>query len=308
MSRNYPRLDIEEFGRVLIESGDLDPIYIALVEAVRTETYCVHQVCRWMIAYWCYYNAGVASFMSEKEGEEFWHWMMVAAVNEEPTPVGGRWARGHERRHYRGKNAIESVFALRSRYGQRPEDMVWYIAQGGKDERLPFKLVSDRAQEHRGFGPWIGFKIADMLDRVLGIPVDFDQAAVFMFKDPEKAAMMLWEQRESHKYPEGAKPKREVILSGVTDYLTKTFSDLKAPPFGDRPINIQEVETVLCKWKSHMNGHYPINNDIREIKDGLKPWLGNCRAAEYFLKYMRFLEHPRTMQLLEYPQTKRGAL
>ena len=33
MSRNYPRLDIESFGRHLITSGDLDPIYTALVRA-----------------------------------------------------------------------------------------------------------------------------------------------------------------------------------------------------------------------------------------------------------------------------------
>ena len=33
MSRNYPRLEIEPFGRHLIQSGDLDPIYIALARA-----------------------------------------------------------------------------------------------------------------------------------------------------------------------------------------------------------------------------------------------------------------------------------
>src|SRR5690606_22507373 len=153
---------------------------------------------------------------------------------------------GHERRHFRAKIATESVAALCDRYRDNPENMVLYIgARWDEGDRLPFKVVSARAQEHRGFGPWIGFKCADMIDRVMEVPVDFDQAAVFMFKDPEKAAMMLWEQREAHKYPEGAKPKREAILSGVTEYLIKQFADLTAPPLGDRPINIQEVETVL---------------------------------------------------------------
>ena len=36
MSRNYPRLDIETFGRHLITTGDLDPIYTALVAAERS--------------------------------------------------------------------------------------------------------------------------------------------------------------------------------------------------------------------------------------------------------------------------------
>lgn len=287
MSRSYPRLDIETFGRQLITSGDLDPIYTALVAAERAGDYSIPQLCRWMVAYWCYYSAAVASFMSEKEGDEFWQWMMVAARNEEETPVGGRWPRGHERRHFRAKIAVDSVTSLQARYGDRPENMALYIgARWDEGERLPFKVVSDRAQEHRGFGPWIGFKCADMIDRVMEVPVDFDQAAVFMFKDPEKAAMMLWELREAHKYPAGARPKREAILGGVTDYLIERFADLPAPPLGDRPINIQEVETVLCKWKSHMNGHYPLYNDIREINEGLRPWIGSCSAAAKFYAHM----------------------
>jgi hypothetical protein len=289
MSRNYPRQDIETFGRHLIVSGDLDPIYIALVRAQKAGDYSPEQVARWLIAYWCFYHAGVASWMSEIEGQEFWSAMMVAAENERESPAGGRWPRGHERRHFRAANATKSIYHLAKTWGAFPEDMVKYVSapeKEGDTGPLAFKDVSRRVQEHVSFGPWIGFKVADMVDRVLGVPVDFDQAAVFMFKDPEKAAMMLWEQREAHKYPEGAKPKREVILSGVTNYLIGKFSDLKAPPFEDRPINIQEVETVLCKWKSHMNGHYPINNDIREINEGLAPWAGRCVAAASFARHM----------------------
>lgn len=287
MSRNYPRWDIETLGRHLITNGDLDPIYTALVRAKQAGDFSVPQLCRWLLGYWCYYHAGVASFLSEKEGEEFWHWMMVAARNEEETPAGGRWPRGHERRHYRAKIAVDSVTSLQARYGDRPENMALYVgARATEDERLPFRTVSARAQEHKGFGPWIGFKIADMMDRVMGVPVDFDNAAVFMFKDPEKAAMMLWELREAHKYPENAKPKRDAILSGVADYLIGRFADLASPPLGDRPVNIQEVETVLCKWKSHMNGHYPLWNDIHDVNTGLEPWAGCCSTARAFLNHM----------------------
>lgn len=287
MSRNYERLPIEKFGRHLITTGDLDPIYNALVGARKAKAYDEPQLYRWLIAYWCFYHAGVASFMSEMEGQEFWHWMMVAAENEQESPAGGRWPRGHERRHFRAKNATSSIFHMVKTWGAFPEDMVQYIAAPeteGQTDPLKFKIVSKRVQEHVGFGPWIGFKVADMVDRALGVQVDFDQAAVFMFKDPEKAAMMLWEERYGHQYPEGAKPKRDAILTGVTDYLIGEFKDLAAPPLGDRPINIQEVETVLCKWKSHMNGHYPLWNDIKEINEGLSAW--DCKAARDFAKHM----------------------
>lgn len=285
MNRNYAKLRIEEFGRALILTEDLDPIYSALVEARKSGAYTKPQLDRWLIAYWCFYHAGVASFMSEMEGTEFWHWMMRAAENEQESPAGGRWPRGSERRHFRAKNATAAIYHLAKTWGAYPEDMVAYLsAPEAPGVGLTFKVVSGRAQENVSFGPWIGFKVADMVERVLGVPVSFDNASVFMFKDPEKAAMMLWEEREGRNYPAGAKPKRDVILGNVTRYLINEFRDLKAPPLFDRPINIQEVETVLCKWKSHINGHYPLMNDIDEINEGLTGW--DCKAARDFANYM----------------------
>lgn len=288
-ARNYPRLSVEDFGRQLVTSGDLDPIYIALTRAERLGLLSRPAVLRWILAYTCFYHAGVASWMSEHEGAAFWTQMWEAAENEREAPTGGRWPRGHERRHFRAKIATDSVDFLSRLYADRPEGFMERIScQHGlaAGEVLPFARVSARAQEHRGFGPWIGFKIADMVDRVLGVPVAFDNAAVFMFKDPEKAAMMLWEQREGHKYPAGARPKREAILTRVTGYLGACFGDLSAPPLGDRPINIQEIETILCKWKSHVNGHYPLYNDIDEINEGLVPWTKVSSAARAFASVM----------------------
>lgn len=278
MARNYPRLNIEDFGAHLLKSGDLDPIYIALHRA-KFET---GQLYRWLIAYWCYYHAGVASFLSEKEGPDFWRWMNIAAENapEAPTPFGARWPRGHERRHYRAAIATSSVAYLRSRYPE-PESMVRYLASAADPAPLPFRTVSSRAQEWRGFGPWIGFKIADMVDRCLGDAVNFSTDDVMMFKDPEEAALKLWKMRQG--FPESAVPKdKRAAIETVTAYLIDHFKGFSAPPLGDRPVNIQEVETILCKWKSHMNGHYPLNNDIIEIGDGLTPWTSDCHAASLF--------------------------
>lgn len=287
MNRSYPKQIVEDFGRELIVSGDLDPIYIALYRIMDEDLWDHGQVCRWMIAYWCFYHAGVASHMCEYDGTAFWNEMMKAAINEKPSPIGGRWPRGGERRHFRGKNGIDSVSFL-SRHYPTPELLVDYITKpvtpSGVNVALPLKLISTRSQEAPSFGPWIGFKIADMVERILRVPVDFTTAEVFMFKDPEKAALKLFDEREGHKYPEGVKLKREVILERVTGYLQEEFADLKAPPAGDRPINIQEVETVLCKWKSHMNGHYPVHNDIIEINAGLAPWPN--ASAELFQSRM----------------------
>ena len=282
--RNYERWSIERFGEHLLESNDLDPVYVALVDS----GFPAAQLKRWLIAYWCFYHTGVASYLSEREGWAFWEGMTTAAANEYPAPVGGRWPRGHERRHFRAKIALNSVQDLHHRYPD-PEKMVDYIVGlevSGADgvEAKPFHEISSRARNHSGFGPWIGFKIADMTDRVLGVPVAFTDAAVFMFDDPKEAALKLYELRFGQPHPSvKTVPKKDPIIHGIASYLIQHFSTFRAPPFYDRPVNIQEIETILCKWKSHMNGHYPLNNDIIEITNGVAPWAEVSPAAKTFL-------------------------
>ena len=199
MSRDYQRLPIVQFGIHLLSSGDLDPIYIALHKARFTND----QRYRFLVAYWCLYHAGVACWLAEHEGAAFWEQLTVAANNDPdhaPTPLGGRWPRGSERRHWRGKQALASAAELEQRY-QRPEDMIHYlldepVAKG----KYEFKTIQRRVREHRGFGPWIAFKVGDMLDRCFtGIDVSFEQAEVFMFKDPAKAAMLYWMQQTKNE-------------------------------------------------------------------------------------------------------------
>ena len=121
----------------------------------------------------------------------------------------------------------------------------------------------------------MAFKVCDMLERIYRVRVDFDQAAVFMFKDPMKAAKLCCE----NWHGPGFIPSMDV--DKVVNRLVGEFQNLSAPPHNDRPIGLQEVETVLCKWKSHLNGHYPLYNDIYEIDAGLATW-DFCKTARDF--------------------------
>lgn len=274
--RKYERLAIEDFGRHLIITGDLDPVYIA-VNAIDDTA----QRWRWLVAYWCWYHCGVASWASEHEGMDFWKAMLTVAKNETEAPVGGRWPRGHERRHARADAALKMVQHLRERYGEHPEAMVDELrnrAEGG----IMFKEMAAHVRTHVLFGPWIAFKVCDMLERVCGSPVNFDEAAVFMFKDPMKAAEKLYRGKIGI-LDEKIKIKMDRVVHPIVEHLKAEFADLKAPPARDRAIDLQEVETVLCKWKSHMNGHYPLFNDIDEIRAGLVGW---GQTAEIFLAAM----------------------
>lgn len=278
MKRDYPRLPIEQFGVQMLETGDLDPIYIALHKCELDYS----QLCRWLVAYWCLYHAGSACWLSERSDEEFWQALAVAAANVTPAPTGERWPRGAERRHWRGGQAIASAEELINR-GQTPEQLVGWVARVDFDvlQPIPFENVRERALALRGFGDWIAFKMGDMIDRLNIRSVDFETAQVFMFADPRKAALMLAKQKL--ELPDNAKLKDEnFAIAQVVDYLTHTFKDHTAPPLHERSVGLQEVETILCKWKSHMNGHYPVGKDIHEISSGLTPWAQHSDTAALF--------------------------
>jgi len=273
--RAYPRLDIKTFGLHLLESGDLDPIYIALSKFDDED-----QVKRWLVAYWCLYHAGASSWLSERTGAEFWGNLFDAAENVTPAPPGDRWPRGHERRHWRAKNATTAVDFLSANFAT-PERFVDFVSNDGKGGH--FAEIATRARTVPGNGPWIAFKIGDMLERVLGVPVDFKQAEVFMFDTPREAALLLW--RKTLGLSEHAKPKDlEKTLTDVVCFVGQMFPAFMAPPHYDRPLGLQEIETVLCKWKSHLSGHYPLNNDIIDIRNGIGPWLQHSTTAAMFLQ------------------------
>lgn len=274
----YQKLEVEAFGRALIETGDLDPVYIALNGCEWSEE---HRQ-RWLMAYWLFYHPGAASYMADASTEElFWNRVGNAARNETPSPLDDRWPRASERRHFRGQKAIDAVAELR----RSPlADRFALLEAAAPSYPAVAKAVGSLPQ----FGPWMAFKVADMLERCCEVPVDFDLGSVTMFDDPKKAAIMVWKVKAGFDpYSDAIKPKDPArAIREVCEYLIDQYKDLSAPPSHDRAIGYQEVETVLCKWKSHMNGHYPVGKDTREIAEGLRVWAEVSDSAREFLHHM----------------------
>jgi hypothetical protein len=104
-------MDIFKFGDALIRSRDLDPVYCALYGAQLSEPEL-----SLLLAYLAFYHLGFAAWLSEHEGVNYWQAMLVAAKNETPSPLGGRWPRSSERRHFRGVKCVNAVNWLRRNY------------------------------------------------------------------------------------------------------------------------------------------------------------------------------------------------
>jgi hypothetical protein len=264
----YERLSVVEFGNKLFETGDLDPIYVMLNDIpVPWET-----TARFSLAYWCFYHAGFAAFAAD--ADDFWDVMNTASNNVEACPVteDKRWPRGTERRHFRGVISAKAINHLRKHYPD-PIAAIRYL-KGFDTPPLSFETVATRVKNWPGFGPWIAFKIADMLDAVLAIPVDFEGTEEHFFDDPKLGA--LWVAGD-YNMPLANLTQIE-ITQNVVAVLRDIFVNKRVghPP---RPPGTQEIETVLCKWKSHLNGKYPVGKDTKEIIHGLEAWAPHSNTA-----------------------------
>lgn len=256
-----PSLNIYDFGRKLLEINDLDPVYVVLHKAhiPRRRLY------RWLLAFWCFYHSGTSSWIADsKEEKEFWKRMSTAAGSKE-------YPRCHERRHFRGENARKSVEYLR---GRGVEDLFRPLVS------YPFRMYSvssvmKEVQTWVGFGPWISFKVADMLERLGLCRINFDSGAMFLFESPQRAAEMLWEE-------ENKGPLSDSTGEWAVDRILSNINPIKAPPRYERLINSQEAETILCKYKSYRNGHYKIGEDISNLYKGLN-WR-SCGISEQLIE------------------------
>lgn len=251
------------WGRKLIETEDHDPLYTMLVKG-QDSFEDDDQRARWLFAYWCCYHPGVASKLSEYSGTSFWAMLREAAANKSKPldhgiPVEGRWPRAAERRHWRGDKAIDMVDKLSNEFPVGPEAIVDRMMLLSRDRAVTLKEVENAVCVFPQFGPWIAFKIADMAERVWGRKVDFPANLASLYKDPRKGAEM-------------ASPLMKVSPGLVPTILICRYRDIKAPPLGDRIVNIQEVETVLCKWKSAVNGRYYIGADTTHYHEGMRGW------------------------------------
>jgi hypothetical protein len=54
--------------------------------------------------------------------------------------------------------------------------------------------------------------------------------------------------------------------------LERHFQQFLAPPTNDRPCGVQEIETILCKFKASLNFSYWIGRDIHEVRKALTGW------------------------------------
>ena len=251
-------MDIFSFGEQLLKINDLDPVYVLLWNVKFEPT----KLKRWLLAYWCFYHMGTSSWIAHTENG-YWERFMTAAQSKE-------YPRCPERRHFRGDNAIKSTTYLKSR--------------GIESLFVPLLRTREQTAEEAmkevkqwvGFGPWISFKVIDMLERLGLSRITFDTETIFLFDSPKEGAERL--------YTEFRKPVINTSIEAwAVEKILSKLGKRKAPPRYEREINGQEAETILCKWKSHTNGKYTVGEDVHSCRKSLLKF-ATCRTSQDLLK------------------------
>lgn len=263
------KLSVYDFGRRLLDSNDLDPVYVALWEASESGDLNPERLRRWLMAFWCFYHSGTASWAtgSGDAEEGFWIRMRMAARSKD-------YPRCHERRHFRGDNAIRSVDFLESLGLDALFEPITRPCTYSLQE------VTREVRTWVQFGPWIAFKVADMLERLDLCRIQFDVASSMYEGSPTEGAYLL--ARTEGVNPMSLDGGRSVTNWAVGRLVTELRFDL-APPRYERPINVQEVETILCKWKSYMGGHYELGEDVTGLRKALLRY-ARCPVSQILLK------------------------
>lgn len=260
------KLNCYEFGRRIIDAQDLDPVYVLAANAGFNR----EEMRGWLLAYWCFYNVGTASWVIERKSGQngsssvYWNRMQEAAGSSD-------YPRGRERRHFRGAASVNSVNWLRSR------GLSELFEPFNRYTTLP--SVIEYVKTWVEFGPWIAFKVADMIE-VLGLSqIDFSEAPRFLFDSPRHGAKRLWNEHNS-----GLDPSREPggVEKWAMDLIVENVP-VKAPPRFARLVNYQEAETILCKWDAYMNGRYHIGEDIEACRKALLRY-SKCKTSQRLFK------------------------
>lgn len=243
-------MNFVDFVNAKMRLNDLDPFYTAIHRAktpVRTRL-------RLTFAQASFDHAGISCEVAESD--DFWEAMRTA--------IRGK-TRGGSRRYFRGPAAFAAVDHFEKTF-TTVENLMSHVCscktlaevEKFADKRLP------------QFGKWASFKLADMTERVCGSFISFEHADIMSSKQVQKGA-------------EKAAASLEIDVGELMGLLDdQTWATLASPRF-DRPLNVQEYETLLCNYSHEGDREHIPGHDVENIRRELE---GYGKLAARLIKHL----------------------
>lgn len=244
------KLSIVEFGKQLIDTGDLDPVYIAIHKSGLSSGDKVEFVLSWLM----YYHCGLACWTLAQSRPVLDTLMLIAKASS-------GFPRGSQRVHHRGQVAVDSANDLLQSIKVARSFLPWTLQEGQTGRAVFYRIC-----ELVGWGPCMAWRVPDLWERLgLANTLLTDGDTDLFFSNPRRGAILCCEEY-------GLDTSNPCL--SAHKYLMEHLGHLLAPPRYERTIGVQETETVFCKWKSHMVGRYKVGRDT-------------ARARQQFLRYGR---------------------
>jgi hypothetical protein len=261
----------KEFAADLFWSYDLDPEYPAAAYTIQDDDMRK----RFVLGYGYFYHLGCAAAVAEQPSHKFFKACRKG--------VEAKWPRGRQHRHWRGIQAHKTLDGLE--LYRTPEKVI--------DTMLSYKTFpqADKAMAaFPFFGPGTRWKMADMGERILQLPIKFpvEGSSYGIFKGtigPRTGASFILTGDSKNDITDEQ-------LNSLIYKMMGEFKNMRVPPYQDRAPNIQEIETLFCKYKAHCYGGYPLGDDsFLNLSEPLqvKSDLGTQMALDSFT-YLRHLD------------------
>lgn len=243
-------------------TGDIDPAY-PILRAVGS--HFDRELTAWLLLHHVgHYHIGSAlKSFSISPGGEF-----DDALYRLPT--------GTERRGNRDPRAFHKHWtSLRAEVGKHGGAAAFLTPTAGG--HAGWRELTERIERVHGNGRWASYKLCELSQKVLGVPIAAPDAGHAFSTGPRKGLALL------APIPSGNTPSAIAELDDLTNTL--------AARLGER--DIAQVETSLCDFHSLAKGRYYLGKDIDEqlhhllaVPSGLTPVAMEARRLSFPPEYL----------------------
>jgi hypothetical protein len=246
--------ELVEFMLHMHSSRDLDPLYPVLRKL--QNNFNREQGLWFSFLYVAWYNLPSA-----------WAAFNMSTYPTELLPLwlDPKWPTGTERRANRGGKVAEhiqdymlKIAGSRSQYRWYTKDLVLDDLDQATKE-INWYTLNERIQSLFMNGRWAGYKHCEVLAKVNGIPVLAPHMGHANSSGPRQGLAMIYDCSELTGNDPGTIAVLDEMSADLTFQLDQALPGLN--------LEIEDVETILCNWKSLMKGKYYVGHDIDELQE-----------------------------------------
>lgn len=240
-------LTFREFSLQLTEKNDIDPDYRFLRGYADLVGWSEEQLAEWVLLKTVIYD-------SESELRYLYGHRPITDLRF-----------GNERQKHK-RNASEALHYAQTITKNAGGALAYFKSLEGSGAEGMRKISS-----WKFYGPWAAWKTLDLCSCVLGINIDFSDIDFRKaYEYPLRGLLVINGYNEKDLYL----LREDQRFSGMLAKAAESLGDVMAMDVPHtntrRPMNVQELETFLCKYHSYINGHYHPGHDIERLERNIK--------------------------------------